>query len=94
MAKDDLAIREIALHHSRSDKSSDGESKLVLFDGPPILERRNSPKSGTEVDAGDNRTVEHRWDLARWGLSRACRSRCMLRPPIIGPWSGRAIHDD
>jgi hypothetical protein len=68
VAKDDLAIREIALHHARSDKTAEGETKLVLFQGPPTIERRDALAGGTEIDAGDNRTLEHRWDLAPLGL--------------------------
>lgn len=68
VAKEDLAIREIALHHSRSDNTSEGETKLVLYEGPATMEQRIAPKGGLETDAGDNRTIEHRWDLAPLGL--------------------------
>ncbi len=60
-AKDDLAIRDVALVFRRGE--SEPERVLPLFSGPKQPPRQPGPNP-----AGDSRTVDYRWDLAALDL--------------------------
>lgn len=62
--KDDLAIKQIAFYYSRSDKSDVGEESLVLYAGPPQIERPSARRPDGDLAGGESRTLEHRWELA------------------------------
>lgn len=64
VAKDDLAIAEVALRYSRSDRSEEGEFNEVLYAGPAAVEPHPRPDLQVGVQEGDNRLVEHQWDLS------------------------------
>ena len=68
-AKDDLAIKEIALRFSRSDKSDVGDESISLYQGPAKIERRAAVRRAEgDAAAGEARSLEYRWDLAPLGL--------------------------
>ena len=63
-AKDDLAIHEIALHFSRSDRTDVEDFSVPLFEGP----QRVAPLSETGLlvggHLGESRALDHRWQLS------------------------------
>jgi hypothetical protein len=64
-AKDDLAIRNVALEFLRSDASEQGESRTELFTGP----EQHAPSTERPADSmGESRVVEYAWNLAELGL--------------------------
>jgi hypothetical protein len=65
-AKDNLAIRSVALVYSRTDKSEVGDQRIELFVGPESA----APQSGaTPVTAtGESKTIDERWDLSPLNL--------------------------
>jgi hypothetical protein len=66
-AKDDLALEQVALRMSRSDRSQDDESEVVVYQGPPQANARmNAP-----VEGGESREIEHLFDLAALSLKPA-----------------------
>jgi hypothetical protein len=62
-AKDDLAVHEMALHFSRSDRTDVEDFLVPLWNGPPQAPPRESlgPAAG---QLGESQTAEHRWSLA------------------------------
>ena len=66
-AKDDLALEQVALRMSRSDRTQDEESELVLYQGP---EKARRAADGT-AESGETREIEHLLDLAVLGLKPA-----------------------
>jgi hypothetical protein len=60
-AKDDLAIRDLALVFRRGEKEP--EVVLPLFSGP-----KRAPQSSEPNPDGDARAIDYRWDLASLGL--------------------------
>ena len=69
VAKDDLAIRRIALHFSRSDNSEVEDFAVPLYEGPQHVE----PLQGTGLLAtgrlAESRAVDHAWSLADLNLA-------------------------
>lgn len=59
-AKDDLGLAEVALRYSRSDQSDVGDEEIKLYTGPAQAAPRD-PSANEPL--GENRTVEHRWEL-------------------------------
>jgi hypothetical protein len=57
--RDDLAIRNVALHFLRSDKSDVGEQTIELYAGP----ERAIAQSVSAVTRGESREIEYDWDL-------------------------------
>ncbi|MHB8862676.1 MAG: coiled-coil domain-containing protein [Pirellulaceae bacterium] len=60
---DDLAVRSVALHFTRSDAGEQGEQVIALWNGPEqvIAESENAASRENE---GVQRTVRYEWDLA------------------------------
>ncbi len=67
-AKDDLAIRDIGLHFSRSDRTDVEDFAVPLRQGPD--QRPSHDTTGLLLGShlGENQTLEHRWLLAELGL--------------------------
>ena len=68
VVKDDLAIREIGLHFSRSDNADVDDFAVPLYQGPPQVPRLESPGLLAGGRLGETRLVEHPWPLAELGL--------------------------
>ena len=64
-AKDDLALRDVALHYLRSDRSEQGEIVELLYTGPPQVA---PPAAEARTFEGQTLPVEHLWELAALGL--------------------------
>jgi hypothetical protein len=64
-AKEDLALREIALVYLRSDHSDEGHESFPLYQGPEGVAPGAGPRG---AETGESRTVEHRWALAELAL--------------------------
>ncbi len=60
--EDDLAIRRVDLHFSRTDQSEEGDSSVSLFAGPPSV--AVAPMPETLPAAAHRWTVTHDWSLA------------------------------
>ncbi len=54
LAKDDLALREVTLALSRSDRAASGESRVTIYRGPP---------RAVGAMAGESRLLEYPWEL-------------------------------
>ncbi|HXT61203.1 MAG TPA: hypothetical protein VN699_21360 [Pirellulales bacterium] len=68
-AKDDLALKQVAIYFSRSDKSDVGDESFTLYEGPPRIEKQAAARrSSSTAASGESRTFEHRWDLGPLGL--------------------------
>jgi hypothetical protein len=72
LAKDDLAIQSVSLHVERSDKSDQGETVTVLYEGPKQMTAPAGTTPGSST-SGENRVVEHRWELGPLGLKQGTR---------------------
>ncbi len=62
--KDDLAIRDIALHFSRSDRTDVGDFVVPLSRGAAAPPRHTTGGLLIGGKLGESRVVEHRWRLA------------------------------
>jgi hypothetical protein len=72
-AKDDLAIREMALVFGRTDHLEQGELErkvkvLPIYAGPDRVDPQRSGGLSSGVDLGDHKVIEHRWKLAELQL--------------------------
>jgi hypothetical protein len=67
-AKDDLAIHEIALHYSRSDRSDVEDFAVPLYQGPAKVFPQAATGLGGGRSPGESRAIDHRWLLAELGL--------------------------
>ncbi len=66
--KDDLAIHDIALHFSRTDRTDVGDFVVPLSQGPEAAPRHTQGGLLIGGKLGENRVVEHRWRLAELEL--------------------------
>jgi hypothetical protein len=64
VAKDDLAIREIGLHFSRSDNADVADFALPLYQGPDRVAPLEAGGLLAAGRLGESRTTEKRWPLA------------------------------
>jgi hypothetical protein len=62
-AKDDLAIRQVALFYQRSDQPGAGETALSLDTGPERVEPRPAGQFPGGPESGDRRVIAYRWKL-------------------------------
>ncbi len=63
MVKDDLAIRTVALHFTRSDAAEQGEQVVALWNGPERATAESDNAAGRENE-GVQRTERYAWDLS------------------------------
>jgi hypothetical protein len=68
VAKDDLALRELALAVARSDRPGASAAVIPLYAGPPRAIESPPPPPGGER-RGDQRVIDHLWRLAGLALS-------------------------
>ncbi len=67
LAKDDLALRSVALVYSRSDHTELGEVAIPLFDGPK-QSPGSTPIGPAGMPPGISRSSDYAWELAPLGL--------------------------
>ncbi|MDH3719113.1 MAG: hypothetical protein OES79_13430, partial [Planctomycetota bacterium] len=63
VAKDRLAIHDIALKYIRSDASDTGEQQFLLYEGPSQVKPLAADQSLAEFAEGQRRVVEQDWNL-------------------------------
>lgn len=61
VAKDDLAIHQVALRYARSDKSADPEAEIIVYQGPAQVGEATARVAPAQV--GESRSIEHRLEL-------------------------------
>jgi hypothetical protein len=67
-AKDDLALRDIALHFSRSGSADVEDASVPLYQGPPSV-AQSARAEGVPADrSGESRVFDHLWSLGELGL--------------------------
>lgn len=67
VAKDDLALEQVALRMSRSDRSEEEDSETILYQGPAEV----VPSKKAQVESGDAREIDFLLDAAALGLKPA-----------------------
>ncbi len=91
LAKDDLAIAEVAFHFSRSDKSEVGDESVKLYVAPPrtgAAAAQRAPENDELV--GENRTIEHRWELASLKLKPGAQINLYATATDFRPLTGNS----
>lgn len=66
--EDDLRIRRVSLHYSRSDQSDVGEVVVVIDEGQEVAPEGESPSDWRLII--DRKEVRHPWSLDEFGLPR------------------------
>ena len=95
IVKDDLAIRSVALHFTRSAQTESGEQVVALWNGPDQVTPESDNVARRE-DEGVQRTVRHDWDLSSLpdlepGAEIDFRLVASDYQPQEGPSAGRRI---
>ncbi|HUY31257.1 MAG TPA: hypothetical protein VMV69_00645 [Pirellulales bacterium] len=90
VAKDDLAIRSVATHYSRTDKTDEGETAVVLYDGPERVARPEGAGPLSEAEQGESRRIEHGWDLRPLGLKPGAQLTIFAVAADYKPQLGRS----
>lgn len=67
LVKDDLAVRDVVLHFTRSAEAGVEDLQQPLFQGPEMATRDEAQKT-TVPQQGDSRTIEHAWQLGPLNL--------------------------
>ena len=93
--KDDLAIRSVALHFTRSDATEQGEQVVALWNGPERVTAESDNVASRENE-GVQRTERYEWDLSSLphlepGASLAFRVVATDYLPQDGPSATRRI---
>ena len=93
--KDDLAIRSVALHFTRSAQTESGQQVVALWNGPDQVTPESENVARRE-DEGVQRTVRYEWDLSSLpGLEPGAvidfRLVASDYQPQEGPGAGRRI---
>ena len=68
VAKDDLAIRDVSLHFSRSDNADVEDFTLPLYQGPATVAPPDPQAPPAAAGQAESRTVDHSWSLAELNL--------------------------
>ena len=79
-AKDDLAVRDVGLVYTRSDQGAK-ETEI------PLWRNEQPPSAGTQ---GDQRVIEHRWDLAALNLAPGMELSLMATASDFKPQAVRS----
>ena len=91
-AKDDLAVRQIAVKYHRVDekangeKPSDAESMFAVYSGPEKM----PPQSQSKPSGGDRQTVEYRWELEPLQLAPGMQIEFYAEASDYLPQTGRS----
>lgn len=88
-AKDDLALAEMSLHFSRSDRTDVEDFSIPLYQGPPTA-APVADGSLANGKLGESRTVEYRWQLAELGLKPPAQVTFWAAASDYLPQSGKS----
>ncbi len=72
-AKDDLALRRVALVFVRSDRLNQPPGETTLYDGPARVARQPVGGLSADVRPPDMRTIDYRWDISSLELPPGSR---------------------
>lgn len=89
-AKDDLAIHQIGLKYSRSDKSDVGDIAESLYKGPDQVAPVKAGGLSPQGQMGDARIVEHQWDLKPLGLKPGAQVTFFATATDYSPQQGQS----
>ncbi|MCE9545812.1 MAG: hypothetical protein K8T25_09890 [Planctomycetia bacterium] len=64
LAKDRLAIRQVALRYSRSDRSAEGDHEIPLYTGPEKMATTDRTGLAIADGEGERRQLDYAWKLA------------------------------
>jgi hypothetical protein len=84
-AKDDLAIHEIALRYTRSDRAGQGETIVPLYTGPARVK-----PSTAAATSGESRSIAYRWELGSLGLAPKTQVKLVASATDYRPMTGRS----
>ncbi|HEX3726872.1 MAG TPA: hypothetical protein VHV08_11545, partial [Pirellulales bacterium] len=89
VAKDDLAIRDVALHFNRSDRTDVEDFAVPLYQGPATVA---AVSGGTAALSrlGERQAIEHRWSLAELGAKSGTRVTYWATAGDYLPQSGKS----
>ncbi len=90
LVKDDLAVHDLTLVYTRSDRSEHGEFSRQLYRGPPRVPP-NSEGGLSSSETGESRVVEHRWDLAKLELPPGTELAVAARAADYLPQVGQTV---
>jgi len=95
VAKDDLAIHEVALVFRLSDQSGEGqpeaeETVLPLYAGPEAVGPQPAGGLFHGAEPGDRREIEHRWELAKLGLEPGTELTFQVTAADYSPQTGQS----
>ncbi len=88
VAKDDLAIHDVALHFSRSGTAETPDSVVPLFEGVPAVEPAEAGLAGGV--GGETRVVQHRWEIGPLDLTPGSQVTFYASASDYLPQSGRS----
>lgn len=88
--KDDLAIRDVALHFSRSDREDVPDFTVPLFGGEPEAPRHSESGLLLGGKLGDSRVVGHTWRLAELQLAPGTQVTFWATASDYVPQSGKS----
>lgn len=91
LVKDDLAVRDVVLAYSRSDRSEEGEFTETLYEGPPKVapDPRASLTDGRP--RGESRVLEKTWNLAELNLAPGTQLAVLARARDYLPQTGQTL---
>lgn len=90
VAKDDLALHDVALALTRSDQPQQKESRRVLFTGPARVAPRPAEPTSVAADAGDRRVIEYRWELEALKLAPGTQVAMHVAATDYRPQTGKS----
>jgi hypothetical protein len=90
VAKDDLAIREIGLHFSRSDNADVEDFAVPLYRGPQTAAPVEAGGLLVGGRLGESRALEHRWSLSELNLKQGAQITVWATAGDYLPQSGKS----
>ncbi len=88
--KEDLAIHEVALHFSRSDRTDVEDFAVPLVRGPENAPRRTETGLLLGGKLGESRVVEHRWLLSELKLAQGTQTTFWATAADYLPQTGKS----
>jgi hypothetical protein len=91
LVKDNLAIRSVAMHFTRSDQSDQGEFIVPLFEGPAEPPSLGDANFASGADLGESRIVEYSWTLAELDLEPGVQLAANVQASDYVPQVGQSL---
>lgn len=88
--KDDMAIHDVALHFSRSDRTDVQDFSLPLYQGPQRVVPHEEAGLLLGGNLAESRVVEHRWSLAELQLANGSQLTVWATAGDYLPQSGKS----